>query len=278
MAAIGSVAGPVGAIAIAAGAANAEAPCRVCQAPSPRVFTLTLLGRDVNYFDCKRCGYLQTQTPDWLDEAYEQAINDVDTGILERNRLNVGRVLMTLFVLGRLDGQVVDHAGGYGILVRALRDAGVDARWRDKYCDNLLARGFEDDDRKCDLVTAFEVFEHVLDPVVELRTLLARAPVVLLSTELISGGETPRSNWWYLGPEHGQHIGFFRTGTLRWMAEAVGCHHASDGASVHLFSREPVPRLWRAAIRRHRLWPIIARCRLKSRTWSDFEELRRRRA
>jgi hypothetical protein len=254
---------------------DAQARCRVCGELSPHAFTLTLLGRAVDYFDCPACGYLQTQTPDWLEEAYASAINDVDTGILQRNRLNVGRVVMTLAVLGRLGGRVVDHAGGYGILVRALRDVGVDARWRDKYCANLLARGFEDDDGACDLLTAFEVFEHLVDPVSELRAMLTRAPTVLLSTELVPGLATPRPDWWYLGPEHGQHIGFFRRATLFRLADAVGCHHASDGHAVHVFSRQPVPRRWRTAMRLQLAWPLVARWAMKSRTWSDFERLRR---
>ena len=110
-------------------------------------------------------------------------------------------------------GDVVDHAGGYGILVRLLRDAGVDARWRDKYCENLLARGFEATDEPCDLLTAFEVLEHLVDPVRDLSRMLHEAPAVLASTELIMTAQTPPPGWWYYGPEHGQHVGFFRRST-----------------------------------------------------------------
>ena len=251
--------------------------CRVCAGPSNFQFTQNLLAHPVDYFDCPRCGYVQTQTPDWLEQAYARAINDVDTGIMLRNRLNVGRVLGTLWAYGQLHGRVTDHAGGYGILVRLLRDAGVDARWRDKYCENLLARGFEaDEGQSSDLLSAFEVFEHLVHPLEELRSMVAESPIVLLSTELVPTIGPPAKDWWYLGPEHGQHIGFFRSKTLRWMADELGCHHASDGVSVHVFSRRPAPRLWRTAMRRPLLLPLVTRYFLRSRTNRDFDFMRRK--
>ena len=248
--------------------------CRVCAAPAAHVFTQPLLDHPVAYFECPRCGYLQTQMPHWLDQAYSSAINDVDVGIMWRNRRNADFVVMSLLALGVLRGRVIDHAGGYGILVRLLRDAGVDAYWRDKYCENVLARGFEATEADCDLLTAFEVFEHLVDPVAELEAMLGKAPTVLLSTELVPTLATPPASWWYLGPEHGQHIGFFRTSTLQWMARKLGCHHASDGSSLHIFSRQPVPWSWRHLLTLRQFAPLVARCALKSRMMNDFERLR----
>jgi hypothetical protein len=249
--------------------------CRVCRGQSGFVFAQDVIGHRVSYFECPACGYLQTERPYWLDAAYSSAINDVDTGILLRNRLNLGRVVMTLLAIRKLHGVVVDHAGGYGILVRLLRDAGVDARWRDKYCQNLLARGFDDDGiAGCDLLTAFEVFEHLVEPTTELDAMLSQAPVVLLSTELIPTAHTPSPDWWYIGPEHGQHVGFFRARTLTWMARRLGCHFSTDGAAVHLFSRSPVSRAWLPLVRARRLWPLVARASLRSRTMTDFDRLR----
>ena len=248
--------------------------CRVCGADSRFAFSGPLLGRSVRYFDCPTCGYFQTEAPHWLEAAYASPINDVDTGILWRNQLNVRRVLMTLLAWRRLDGIVVDHAGGYGILVRLLRDAGVDARWADKYCQNLLARGFEANGAACQLLTAFEVFEHLEAPLADLRLMLAQAPVVLLSTELAPDDGPPPPDWWYLGPEHGQHIGFLRSRTLDWMAQQLGCYHASDGRSLHVFCTLPVPRRWNLFVRLQWLAPWVARLALRPRTMTDFETLR----
>jgi Methyltransferase domain len=254
---------------------EAAISCRVCGAKSLWAFEAPLLGEPVQYYDCRACSFLQTQEPTWLDRAYERPINLVDTGILYRNLLNRGRVLSTLLALGSLNGRVIDHAGGYGILVRLLRDAGVDAAWQDKYCQNLMAVGFEADGSKFDLLTAFEVAEHLVRPLDELRAMFERADHVLWSTELVPAATGSASrDWWYLGPEHGQHIGFFRSDTLKYMADQLGAHVASDGQRVHLFSRRPVPASWRLLLNLPRLTAWGARLRIKSRTMSDFNMLR----
>ena len=117
--------------------------CRCCKSSTSHIFTALIIGREAEYFDCPNCGYVQTQQPFWLDTAYKSAINDCDTGIMIRNQTNVSLILATLTMLGKLDGAVVDYAGGYGILVRLLRDRGINALWSDPYCENLLARGFQ---------------------------------------------------------------------------------------------------------------------------------------
>jgi hypothetical protein len=73
---------------------------------------------DVQYFECGACAYVQTESPHWLERAYLNANNDSDTGIMVRNVANARIVLATLCTLGKLDGNVVDYAGAYGILVR----------------------------------------------------------------------------------------------------------------------------------------------------------------
>lgn len=233
-----------------------------------------MLKRPVRYYDCPGCGYVQTQSPDWLEEAYAQAINVFDTGILVRNLTNTQRVIATLWALGKLHGRVIDHASGYGLLVRLLRDAGVDARWRDKYCENLVARGFEAGDEGGDLVTAFEVFEHMEHPLRELESLFRTAPAVLLTTDLVAGDAPPDPSWWYLGPEHGQHIGFFRLRTLRWMASQLGADVQSDGKTVHLFTRGRPTRGWRQLQRHLGLATLLTRRRLRTLTYSDIDNLR----
>lgn len=246
----------------------------MCGAACHHVFSHRLLQRVVDYFECNGCGYLQTEVPDWLEEAYSSPINQFDTGILRRNRLNVGRVIMTLASLGQSKGRVLDYAGGHGILVRMLRDEGVEAFWSDKYCANLLARGFEADDHIYDLLTAFEVFEHLAHPLQDLDAMLNRASVILMSTELIPDRELPPIDWWYFGYEHGQHIGFFRRRTLEWMAGRFGVHYASFGRSLHVFSKRPLPITWKPLVCLRCLWPLVARLRLRRKTQQDFERLR----
>ncbi|EHR70634.1 hypothetical protein BurJ1DRAFT_1770 [Burkholderiales bacterium JOSHI_001] len=253
--------------------------CRVCGQAARHLFDGPLLGHRVAYFECPQCGYVQTENPHWLAEAYaSSAINTTDTGILRRNERNVQLVVRVLSVLGRLKGRVLDCAGGWGLLVRMLRDRGVDARWTDAYAQNLVARGFEwrDADGPAALVTAFEAMEHFVDPLAELQRLAQHGDLILVSTSLIPQPSPPPGQWWYYGSEHGQHIGFFRLQTLRWLAARMGWHLNSDGKAFHLFSARPVPAWrWRWARHSKRLAGLTARLRLRSLMWADHHALSR---
>lgn len=245
--------------------------CRACRNKSS-IFLMngTIFEKEIDYFECQTCGYVQTAEPYWLESAYTNAINASDTGIMWRNQNNAKIVLSTLFILGKLNGKVVDWAGGYGILVRLLRDYGIDAFWSDMYCENLLAKGFEHTNNGADLVTAFEAFEHFLDPQAELDKLLAVAPNVLLSTELVPYPAPPQNAWWYYGKEHGQHIGFFRLTTLEQMAKKHGKHLISDGHSYHLITSQPISiKYWKLIRRITNFIPNIFTFGLKSKTWDD---------
>lgn len=244
--------------------------CRVCKTPTEFVGLGTVLQRKVSYFECQNCGFVQTEEPYWLEEAYKESINVSDTGIVARNLANRDVVLSTLFTLGGLDQKVVDFAGGYGLLVRLLRDKGVDAWHSDPYCKNLVAPGFENDGSEAFLVTAFEAFEHFVDPGAELEKMLAVAPNVLLTTNLISSPIPRFSEWWYYGEEHGQHISFYRKNTLQYFAEKYGKHLVSNGRDHHLFSEKPVNRMkWLGALRGKRFVNFAAGVSLTSKTWSD---------
>lgn len=247
-----------------------DIPCRACGERSQFLWFGNLLDLRVAYYQCPACDYLQTEEPYWLDRAYSEAINSSDTGILVRNSRNARLVLATLLALGRPKGQVVDCAGGFGLLVRLLRDFGVSALWADRYCQNLVARGFEYSEGKADLVTAFEAFEHFVDPTEELARLLTIAPHVLLSTELLPHPAPKHSDWWYYGREHGQHIGFFSVKTLEEMAHAHGKFLLTDGHSCHLLTNSPRARLlWPFCRRLARFMPLLLSSVLKSKTWSD---------
>ena len=254
---------------------KSKVSCRACGKATDKIFIGQLLDKQVAYYDCPHCGYVQTEAPYWLDRAYSEAINVSDTGIMVRNQVNSRVVLATLMVLGKLDGRVVDYAGGYGILVRLLRDSGVNALWMDGYCENLLARGFERTAELVDMVTAFEAFEHFVNPAEELDKMLEIAPNILLSTDIIADPAPRPNDWWYYGGNHGQHIGFFRIRTLEKFAKDRGKFLLSNGASYHLLTDRPInPILWKMVCRFSRLLPLLMR---RSLTTSDSETLVNRR-
>jgi hypothetical protein len=246
--------------------------CRVCNSFASKRFTSEILDLTIQYFECTNCGYLQTESPFWLEQAYNNAINDSDTGILWRNRINSHIVIMTILSLGITKDLVVDFAGGYGLLVRELRDYGVNALWRDEYCTNLVAKGFEHMDESAALVTAFEVFEHFVNPMESLELMLSFAPSVLLSTEILPTPAPLPDKWWYYGQEHGQHIGFFRIQTLINMTDRLGYRLLTDGKKYHLITRHSLPgKIWNLLIKSRLLAPFLIRLFLESRTIRDHE-------
>lgn len=245
--------------------------CRACGNTINHVlFSGYLRKLEVNYFECKNCGYVQTQQPTWLDEAYSEAINASDTGIMQRNISNVRLVLSTLALLKSMKGCVVDCAGGHGFLVRMLRDIGVDAYWDDPFATNLVAKGFEFNGGQADLATAFEAFEHFVNPNKEIKRLLEIAPSILFTTSLIPTPAPNPHEWWYYGKEHGQHVGFFRVRTLQYIAERFNLNLLTDKNSIHLLSRNKLSsRRWHLYNKLSRLNLGFLTKNLRSKTWDD---------
>ena len=209
--------------------------CPICGCSrQPRFRALLLKKHDVQYFFCPSCGLLQTEEPYWLKEAYVSAIADADTGLLSRNLTIARRLANLLYWCFDPPGPYLDFSGGYGFLTRLMRDRGFDYYWTDPYCQNVFARGFEwppIDPPAAAAVTAFEVLEHVSDPLALIRTALAqgRTSTFICTTQLYEG-EPPRpESWWYYTLDTGQHISFFRRDTLAILADMLGMRFYSNG-------------------------------------------------
>lgn len=246
--------------------------CRCCSNKlNEQLFSAELLKKNVAYFECNNCGYVQTEEPSWLEDAYASTINTSDTGIMSRNLSNVSLVIATLALMKKRSSSVVDYAGGHGFLVRLLRDVGVNALWSDPYCENLVARGFEYENKnQATLVTAFETFEHFVRPSDEMTKLLDIAPNILLTTNIISDPAPEPTDWWYYGLDHGQHIGFYRLRTLKYLADKFGLYLISDGAGRHFFSKQKYSYIaWRILIYIANRFPKLLNMGMKSKTWED---------
>jgi len=60
--------------------------CRLCDGDLKSYGSQTVLGKhEVAYFRCENCQSLQTETPHWLDEAYDPGLPNYDVGACERN-------------------------------------------------------------------------------------------------------------------------------------------------------------------------------------------------
>jgi Methyltransferase domain len=215
----------------------------------------TILGtRTVTYHRCDGCGSVLLPEPDWLDEAYSSAISALDVGLLERclQLANVTTALLSAQRLGR--GTFLDFAGGYGTLTRLMRDRGFDFRHVDPYCQNVFAPGLDGTtEQHHDLVTAFEVLEHLPDPVAELAPAAACSDFLLTTTQLLPSPAPPPGTWDYYAPQTGQHVTFYTAAGLDAVAQRLGLRLTSSGRRVHLFHRVPLRAATRALLRDERL-------------------------
>lgn len=220
--------------------------CPICGGAFNFQFTAEILNRHrVKYFQCEECGLLQTEKPYWLDEAYDEAIAKTDTGLFRRNLSISMRLASLLYFLIDRKGKYVDAAGGHGLLTRMMRDIGFDFYWSDKHGANLLARGFEAGETAPPFtaVTAFEVMEHVHDPLSFVRDLLNQhqTRTIIFSTTLFDGAPPQPGQWWYYALETGQHISFFQRRTLQAIADALDLRLLSHGWMHMLTDRATHP-------------------------------------
>jgi predicted O-linked N-acetylglucosamine transferase (SPINDLY family)/glycosyltransferase involved in cell wall biosynthesis len=216
--------------------------CKICETQSSFFFSTKVLNKyDVDYFQCPSCGFVQTEDPYWLEEAYSSPITASDIGILMRNEMLVqlaGNIIVTFF---DHDAKFLDYGAGYGLFVRMMRDRGVNFSWNDHYCSNLFSSGFEASlGEPFELVTSFEVFEHLVNPVETIEQLLTSSRNILFSTELLPPGNPVGEDWWYYAPHEGQHISIFTLDSLEHIAVRFGLHLHSNGSFFHLLTEKKI--------------------------------------
>ncbi len=201
--------------------------CPICSNQRHTYFQAKILQKyKVNYFLCSKCGLLQTEEPYWLEEAYSSAIADSDVGLVSRNIDTSKKIACILYFLFTKNGKYHDIAGGYGMFTRLMRDIGFDFYWSDLYCENIFAKGFEAaylPQKHLVAITAFEVLEHVYDPVKFIRDSLTQSATssLIFSTQLFEGNPPQPDSWWYYSLSTGQHISFYQKKTLNYLGDKL---------------------------------------------------------
>lgn len=250
--------------------------CKICSGKAVNFRKALILNKYyISYFKCDNCGFIQTEDPYWLEEAYREPINVSDTGIVARN-LSLAKITSNIiYFLFERNACFLDYAGGYGLLTRMMRDIGFDFYWHDPFTRNLFARGFESlGSVKFELVTSFESFEHFVNPLQEIEKMLTISKNLLFTTELIPKPE--HEDWWYYGIEHGQHVSFYSPMTLSFIASEYSLNLYSDGKSLHLLTEKKISsKLFKLLHRLNRIGYFYVRMTMKSKTFDDHEAIKR---
>ena len=220
--------------------------CKICHSKSELflksyIFDQTFL---IDYYKCTQCHFVQTEEPHWLDRAYSDAIAPLDIGLIGRNRAFSDLTEKLLLTFYEDSKTFVDFGAGYGVFVRMMRDKGFDFKWFDTHCENLFAKNFEVNDlsKKIDIYTAFEVLEHLPNPVEQLAPLLDNCNTLIFSTDITYRKQTDFNSWWYRAPYSGQHVSFYTEESLHFLAAKFNKHFYSNGTDFHFISSKVIDK------------------------------------
>lgn len=222
--------------------------CNICGSLSRFIFKKLFLQKyDVALFQCTSCGFIQTEKPYWLEEAYRLPFTPLDVFLTSRP-LELSQITENL-ILNYFDytANFIDYGGGIGVFTRMMRDRGLQFYRQDKYAQNLFTQYFDINDlssdlRRFELATCFEVLEHLEHPLDELSEIFSLTDNIFCSTLIQpSISLLELESWAYIGELHGQHISFYTKETMKAIAEKFNCnYYPTRRSSLHLFTSKSI--------------------------------------
>lgn len=204
-------------------------------------------GELIDYFFCENCGFcFSPEIYSWdVEKLSNKIYNDdyikIDPDYIDlRPRLNASS-LEKIVKKNKHKIKHLDYGGGRGLLSQLLSESGWNSTSYDPF---FHSNSYFENLGKFDLITAFEVFEHVPNPkklLTDLSALLAGDGVIIFSTVLSDGEISAKQplTWWYASPRNG-HISLFSKNSLSLLSQEHGFQNASFSAGVHImFKRMP---------------------------------------
>ncbi len=234
-------------------------PCKICGETSPvfgvvdfhksceeaRGKQLASSGVPIAYRRCPRCGFVFTNAFDpWDIEDFRRSIYNadyrlVDPDCVEARPVGNARLVAETFAASRQSIRILDYGGGSGLLAERLRAEGFAAQTYDPFSqwNRLPGETF-------DLITAFEVMEHLPDPRATAASMvsLLRQPGAILFSTLVQPEDFLQQGlrWWYAAPRNG-HVSLHTRSSLAGLFRPLGWHVVSFNAALHLAYRTVPP-------------------------------------
>jgi hypothetical protein len=201
----------------------------------------------VDYFLCDHCGFcFSPEFQSWSFEDFERLIYNKDYELVDPEYKSIrplanAKFLAHLFGANKHEIRHLDYGGGSGLLSETLRQGG----WASHTYDPIIDRGMNPEELgSFDLITAFEVFEHVADVTHLFDTLkkLCKPTGLVLFATMLSDGHIARSkklDWWYGAPRNG-HISLFSKNSLSVMATQRDLQYLRLSSDLHaMFTQLP---------------------------------------
>lgn len=205
---------------------------------------LPLAGIPIYYYLCQGCGFCYApemyawSTDEFAQRVYNDAYTQVDPDWIEARPRGNAQHLQEVFGAAGRTIRHLDYGGGIGLLSDLLQGAGWNSRSYDPFVDR-------DVDPKSlgrfDLVTSFEVFEHVPDAprlIDDLAALVSDDGLVYFSTLVTETSIAPhqRLTWWYAAPRNG-HISLYTRSSLATLGARQGFRFGSITSNLHAYWR-----------------------------------------
>jgi SAM-dependent methyltransferase len=238
-------------------------PCKICggqaslfgvvdfqqSAEDWRRVVFSLSGQPVYYRRCADCQFLFTDAfDDWSFEdfrahIYNDAYKLVDPDYESARPRSNADVVARMWGALKTDIRVLDYGGGNDTFCATLRGAGFPVAVT---FDPFVPEYATAPEGRFDLVTSFETFEHMPDPVAGIAAIaeLAAEPGLVFFSTLLQPAdiEKQRLNWWYAGPRNG-HVSLFSREALRRVWGRFGYKVANLNDNIHVAFRTLPPAI-----------------------------------
>jgi hypothetical protein len=203
---------------------------------------LPLSGRPVYYFYCGGCGFsfapefANWSEADFLKHIYNDEYGDIDPDYESQRPTANANTIDNLFGKKKELIRHLDYGGGNGQLSTILKSRGYDSTTYDPF---PKPQQTIEELGTFNLITAFEVFEHVPDVhqlMGNLTKIMDPSGLVLFSTLVSDGQIAPnhRINWWYASPRNG-HISLFSKKSLTHLAGSYQLNFGSFSDGFHCY-------------------------------------------